>query len=63
MHLQAVTTHQKRSSHKYGNFTIPKTTNNDIFGPPQAEFFSDIPLLVLTHPPRGVGGSPGKFWP
>ena len=36
---------------------MPKTTENDGFGPPKADFFfSDIPLLVLTHtPPRGGG--------
>ena len=27
----------------------------EIFGPPQAKNFE--PLLVLTHPPPGVGGS------
>ena len=38
------------------NFTMLKTTENAVLGPPQAYFFSDIPLLVLTHPPRGWGG-------
>ena len=43
------------------NFAMPKTTENEGFGPPKAEILlSDIPLLVLTHtPPRG-GGVPWK---
>ena len=49
------------TSGNYGKFTIPQTTKNDAFGPPQAEnFWRDIPLLVLTHPLPGVGGVPWK---
>ena len=35
-----------------------RTSKIELFGPPQANNFE--PLLVLTHPSPGVGGSPWK---
>ena len=52
--LPAIYQHTNFVSDKYGKKSL--CSKHDVFGSPRSDFFSDIPLLVLTHPPRGWGG-------